>query len=85
MLTLVFVGVLCYDYHASCQEEDLRVYQRGKNQAIMVREGRTAAIVSNDSTFAETVTHDYRLARHVSRTTYFPLESDRESPGTSRE
>ena len=74
-LTLVFIGVLCYDYHASRQEEDLRVYQRGKNVAVMAREGNVATILSNDSVYAMSATHDYRLARHVTETTCQPLDT----------
>jgi hypothetical protein len=75
-LTVLFVVGLCIDYRNACQETDTRTYQRGKEVVIMAREGRTAMLLSNDSTYAFHVTHDYRLARHVkaSATTYFPLQ-----------
>lgn len=75
-LTVLFVVGLCIDYRNACLEKDTRTYQRGKEVAIMAREGRTAMLLSNDSTYAFRVTHDYRLARHVkaSATTYFPLQ-----------
>ena len=75
-LTVLFVVGLCIDYRNACQETDTRTYRRGKEVVIMAREGRTAMLLSNDSTYAFRVTHDYRLARHVkaSATTYFPLQ-----------
>ncbi|MBR4547457.1 MAG: ComEC/Rec2 family competence protein [Paludibacteraceae bacterium] len=75
-LTVLFVVGLCIDYRDACLEKDTRTYRRGKEMVIMAREGRTAMLLSNDSTYAFRVTHDYRLARHVkaSATTYFPLQ-----------
>ena len=75
-LTVLFVVGLCIDYRNACLEKDTRTYRRGKEVVIMAREGRTAMLLSNDSTYAFHVTHDYRLARHVkaSATTYFPLQ-----------
>lgn len=75
-LTVLFVVGLCIDYRDACLEKDTRTYRRGKDVVIMAREGRTAMLLSNDSTYAFRVTHDYRLARHVkaSATTYFPLQ-----------
>ena len=75
-LTVLFVVGLCIDYRDACLEKDTRTYQRGKDVVIMAREGRAAMLLSNDSTYAFRVTHDYRLARHVkaSATTYFPLQ-----------
>lgn len=75
-LTVLFVVGLCIDYRNACLEKDTRTYRRGKEVVIMAREGRTAMLLSNDSTYAFRVTHDYRLARHVkaSATTYFPLQ-----------
>lgn len=75
-LTVLFVVGLCIDYRDACLEKDTRTYRRGKEMVIMAREGRAAMLLSNDSTYAFRVTHDYRLARHVkaSATTYFPLQ-----------
>jgi competence protein ComEC len=75
-LTVLFVVGLCIDYRNACLEKDTRTYRRGKEVVIMAREGRTAMLLSNDSTYAFRVTHDYRLARHVkaSATTYFSLQ-----------
>ena len=75
-LTVLFVVGLCIDYRDACLEKDTRTYRRGKDVVIMAREGRAAMLLSNDSTYAFHVTHDYRLARHVkaSATTYYPLQ-----------
>ena len=76
VLTLLFVAGLCIDYRNACRETETRTYQRGKEVVIMAREGRSAMLLSNDSTYAFRATHDYRLARHVksSATTYFRLQ-----------
>lgn len=74
-LTLLFAGLYYWDYRAASSESDRRIYQKGKNVAIMNREGRAALLLSNDSTYAFNVTHDYRLARHVIQTTFLPSDS----------
>lgn len=73
-LTVLFIIGLCIDYRHAGQETDTRTYQRGKSMVILNREGRTALLISNDSTYAFDATHDYRLARHIplsSTTIYF--------------
>ena len=75
VLTVAFVVGLCIDYKKACRETDTRTYHQGKNVVVMAREGRSAILLGNDSTYAFHATHDYRLARHVkpSATTYYPV------------
>ena len=75
-LTVAFVAGLCIEYKNACRETDTRTYEQGKKVVIMSREGRSAMLLGNDSTFAFRITHDYRLARHIkpSATTYFRLQ-----------
>ena len=75
VLTVAFVVGLCIDYKKACRETDTRTYHQGKNVVVMAREGRSAILLGNDSTYAFRATHDYRLTRHVkpSATTYYPV------------
>ena len=75
VLTLTFVVSVVLDYRTASRETDLRTYHRGQNTAVLAREGRNAMLMSNDSTYAFSATHDYRLARHVTTTTYHPAPS----------
>ena len=70
VLTVAFIVLLAQDYRAASRETDMRVYQRGKNTVVMAREGRTALLMGNDSTYSYDATHDYRLARHVRQTRF---------------
>lgn len=75
VLTVAFVVSLVLDYRAAGSETDLRTYHRGQNTTVLAREGRRVALMSNDSTYAFSVTHDYRLARHVTATTYLQAQT----------
>ena len=77
-LTLAFVAGLYTDYRNACRETDTRTYTQGKDVVIMTREGRSAMLLGNDSTYAFRATHDYRLARHIpeSATTYYRLRTE---------
>lgn len=75
VLTLTFVVSVVLDYRTASRETDLRTYHRGQNTAVLAREGRNAMLMSNDSTYAFSATHDYRLARHVTTTTYHPAQT----------
>ena len=70
VLTVAFIVLLAQDFRAASRETDMRVYQRGKNTVVMAREGRTALLMGNDSTYSYVATHDYRLARHVRQTRF---------------
>ncbi len=69
VLTAVFVCSLLADYHTAGQKEEVRYYYRGQNATLLIRRGRNALLQSNDSTYAFSATHDYRLANHIRQTT----------------
>lgn len=64
-LTVAFVVVLWADYRQVAEETETIEYSRGQNHAVLVRTGREAVVMSNDSTYALDATHDYRLAKRV--------------------
>lgn len=72
VLTIVFVALLAADYRAAQTESDRVVYTRGRQQAIMAREGRSALILTNDSAYALQASHDYLLARHIHQLQIIP-------------
>ena len=68
VLTGAFVVCLWQDYRRAATEHDVVTYARSKSVAVMTREGRAATIMTNDSLYALTASHDYRLARHIHHT-----------------
>ena len=75
VLSMVFVCSLVYDYACAGREQDLQVYRRSNSLAVMAREGTACVVLSNDSAYALSATHDYRLARHVQTCSVLPLDS----------
>lgn len=74
-LTVAFIVMLGFDYRTAAQEQDLRIYERRPAMAVMAREGRAVTLLGNDSVYAMTATHDYRLARHIRDVSFQPIDT----------
>lgn len=77
----LFAIVHVYDYRMAQSETDMVVYQRGGETTVMAREGRSAIILTTDSTYAMNQTKSYRNARYIHHVDIIELDTTRQYIG----